>query len=160
MNAGKQILKWTLITLVAFTTFNLLISSKYNVQRSVKINATSELVYGKVSKLQNWPVFVTWLEQDTNIVIKYSGYDSIINSKMSWISEDGEGSLEIIKASFSDSLNTVLLFDGMPPAYGYWRFEQLDKITKVTWGMKGEMPFFMSFMTLLLTFLFSVNTVK
>ena len=87
-------------------------------------------------------------DRDTTMVIEYSGSDSRINSKMSWINEEGEGSLEIIEESFADSLNTVLLFDGIPPAYGYWKFEQLNETTKVTWGMKGEMPFFMSFMTL------------
>ena len=148
MNAGKQILKWTLITIIAFTTFNLFISSKYNVERSVEISAPSYVVYGKVSNLQTWPDWATWWEEDSTIVTEYSGSESGINSKMSWIGEDGEGSLEIIEVSFADSLNTVLLFDGMPTAYGYWRFEQLDKTTKVTWGMKGEIPFFMSFMTL------------
>lgn len=148
MNAGKQILKWTLITLVAFTTFNLLISSKYNVQRSVKINAPSYVVYGKVSKLQTWPDWTNWWEKDTTIVIEYSVSDPGNISRMSWIGEDGEGSLEIIEASFADSLNTLLLFEGMPPAYGYFRFEELDETTKVTWVMQGEMPFFMSFVTL------------
>jgi hypothetical protein len=148
MNAGKQILKWTLITIIAFTTFNLFISSKYNVERSVEISASSYVVYGKVLNLQTWPDWATWWEEDSTIVTEYFGSDSGINSKISWVGEDGEGSLKIIEVSFADSLNTVLLFDGMPPAYGYWRFELLDETTKVTWGMKGEMPFFMRFMTL------------
>ena len=36
----------------------------------------------------------------------------------------------------------------MDPAYGYWRFTETDGATKVVWGMKGQMPFFMRFMTL------------
>jgi len=84
MNAGKQILKWTLITIIAFTTFNLFISSKYNVERSIEISVPSHLVYGKVSNLQTWPNWTTWWEKDTTMVIEYSGSDSRINSKMSW----------------------------------------------------------------------------
>lgn len=148
MNAASQILKWILITIIAFTTFNLFISSKYNVERSIEINVPDYLVYEKVSDLQTWSNWATWWENDTNLVIEYSGSDSGVNSKMSWIGVGGEGSLEIIEASLADSLNTVLLFDGMIPAYGFWRFEQLDETTKVTYGMKGEMPFFMSFMSL------------
>ena len=53
-----------------------------------------------------------------------------------------------IGVSFADSINTELIFDGMNPAYGYWRFTEKNGITKVVWGMKGEMPFFIRFMTL------------
>ena len=32
--------------------------------------------------------------------------------------------------------------------YGFWKFEDLGESTKVSWKISGEMPFFMSFMTL------------
>ena len=148
MKAGKQILKWALITIIAFTTFNLFISSDYNVERTIEINSPSYVVYGEVTDLQTWKDWAVWWEKDTSITTEYSGERYGNNSKMTWEGIDGKGSLEIKAVSFSDSINTELLFEGMPPAYGFWRFEDLDGSTKVTWGMKGEMPFFMSFMTL------------
>lgn len=148
MNAGKQILKWVLITLIAFTTFNLFISSKYKVDRSIEINVPSYIVYAEVTDLQTWKEWADWWKKDTTITTEYSGERYGKNSKMTWTGADGKGSLEIKEVSYADSINTELLFEGMPPAFGFWKFEGLGESTKVTWGMKGEMPFFMSFMTL------------
>ena len=53
MNPLKQILKWTLIFLLSFTTFNLFISGKIEV--SIEIEAPVVIVYEKVTDLQTWP---------------------------------------------------------------------------------------------------------
>lgn len=148
MNAGKQILKWVLITLISFTTFNLFISSKYTVEREEVINVPSNFVYSEVVDLQKWKYWSVWIKDDTTINIEYSGNNIGENSKMTLDSGDGTVSLEIKSVSLTDSINTELLFEGMPPAYGFWKFEDLGQSTKVSWKISGEMPFFMSFMTL------------
>lgn len=149
MNALKQILKWVLITVVAFTTFNLFISSKYNLERSIEINSPAHLVYSQVADLETWKEWAIWWKQDSTLQTVFEGESSVVGSRMVWDGvEAGKGSLEIEVLSFADSINTILLFDGMQPSYGFWRFEENGGVTKVTWGMKGEMPFFMSFMTL------------
>ena len=148
MDAGKQILKWVLITLISFTTFNLFISSKYTVEREEVINVPSNFVYSEVVDLHKWKYWSVWIKEDTTIKVEYSGNNIGENSKMTLDSGDGTVSLEIVSVSFTDYINTELLFEGMPPAYGFWKFEDLGKSTKVSWKISGEMPFFMSFMTL------------
>ncbi|MFT4903005.1 MAG: putative membrane protein [Thalassomonas sp.] len=148
MNALKQILKWTLICFLSFCTFNLFIPGEYKMQRSITINAPAYVVYGEVTDLQTWPTWATWWD-DSTIVTEYSGARYGDDSKMDWAGEvAGIGSLEITAVSFADSINTELNFDGIPPAYGFWKFEETEDATHVTWGMKGEMPFFMHFMTM------------
>ena len=149
MTALKKICKWVLITVLAFCTFNLFISEDYQVERSIEINVPSYVVYAEVTDLQSWLNWAIWWKQDSALVIEYTGERYGKNSKMSWDGKEaGKGTLEIIGVSFTDSINTKLIFDGMDPAYGYWRFLETDGTTKVVWGMKGEMPFFMRFMTL------------
>lgn len=149
MTALKKIFKWVLITVLAFCTFNLFISADYEVERSVEINVPSYIVYGEVTDLQSWPNWAIWWKQDSTLVTEYTGERYGKSSKMSWDGKEaGKGTLEIIAVSFADSINTELIFDGMDPAYGYWRFTETDGATKVVWGMKGQMPFFMRFMTL------------
>ena len=148
MNALKQILKWTLICFLAFCTFNLFISGKYKMQRSITIDAPAYVVFGEVTDLQTWHTWATWWEKDTTIVTEYTGERYGKDAKMSWTGVDGFGSLEITAVSFADSINTELNFEGMPPAYGFWNFEENEEGTHITWGMKGEMPFFMHFMTM------------
>ena len=58
MNALKQILKWTLIFLLSFTTFNFFISGKIEV--SIEIEAPVVIVYEKVTDLQTWPTWAPW----------------------------------------------------------------------------------------------------
>ena len=149
MNAIKQILKWTLICLLAFTSFNLFISGDYQVERSTTINAPAYVVYGEVTDLQTWKDWAVWWKKDTTIVTEYSGARYAANSAMTWTGVDGNGSLKVTSVSFADSITTEIIFDGMSTAYGSWYFESLaGGGTKVSWGMKGEMPFFMHFLTL------------
>ena len=49
----NKILKWLLIFLLSFTTFNLFISGKIEV--SIEIEAPVFTVYEKVTDLQTWP---------------------------------------------------------------------------------------------------------
>lgn len=134
---------------MAFCTFNLFISADYQVERSIEINVPSYVVFAEVTDLHSWPNWAIWWKQDSAVVIEYTGERYGNNSKMSWDGKEaGKGTLEIIGVSFTDSINTKLIFDGMDPAYGYWLFTETDGTTKVVWGMKGEMPFFMRFMTL------------
>lgn len=148
MDAGKQILKWVLITLISFTTFNLFISSKYTVEREELINVPPNFVYSEVVDLHKWKYWSVWIKEDTTITVEYISNNIGENSKMILDSGDGTVSLEIKSISPTESINTELFFEGMPPAYGFWKFEDLGESTKVSWKISGEMPFFMSFMTL------------
>ena len=51
MKALKQILKWALITMLAFTSFNLFISPDYKLERSVEINVPAYIIYEQVTDL-------------------------------------------------------------------------------------------------------------
>jgi hypothetical protein len=52
MKALMQILKWALITMLAFMSFNLFISSEYKIERSVEINVPSYIVYEQITDLR------------------------------------------------------------------------------------------------------------
>jgi len=149
MNALKQILKWTIICLLAFITFNFFISSDYEMERTVEIEVHTYIVYEKVTDLHNWPHWAVWWENDTTIITNYTGEEKGLGAKMDWNGEEaGIGALEIISCSL-EGMETQLDFGNMM-ASGFWHFDAIDGGTKVTWGMKGEMPFFMRFMTLFL----------
>lgn len=147
MKAGKQILKWTLITIISFTTFNLFISSDYEFERSIEINVPPHVVYEQVTNLKTWQNWAVWWKQDTAMITTFSGENTGVGARMDWVGSDGkQGGLEIVSCSF-EGMETKLDFGSMSPT-GVWRFETIESGTKVSWGMKGEMPFFMSFMTL------------
>ena len=148
MNAPKQILKWALITIISFTSFNLFISSKYKVERSVKIDDPENIAYGEVADLKLWKNWSGWLKNDNTMTIEYDGQKNGKYSVMKWKELESEGSLEIVKSSLYNSINIEMSLNGMLTSYGFWTFEKEGVFTNVTCIITGEIPFYMSFMTL------------
>ena len=147
MKVGKQILKWAIIFCLSFVTFNWFISPDYEFERSIEINAPSYIVFNQVTDLHNWPNWAVWWKNDSTIATKFNEVKRGKGASMKWKGEEvGGGGLEIISCSL-EGMETSLDFGNMTPN-GIWRFEEIDSGTKVTWGMKGEMPFIMRFMTL------------
>ena len=149
MNPLKQILKWTLIFLLSFTTFNFFISGKIEV--SIEIEAPVVIVYEKVTDLQTWPTWAPWWKKDSTMTTVYSGQKSGLGAKMSWSGVDGGGSLEIVEANFIKNLKNELFFEGMPPSYHIWTFEEIGNVTRVTWSFQDELPFYVHFMQLFIS---------
>ena len=149
MNPLKQILKWTLIFLLSFTTFNFFISGKIEV--SIEIEAPVVIVYEKVTDLQTWPTWAPWWKKDSTMSTVYSGQKSGLGAKMSWSGVDGGGSLEIVEANFAKNLKNELFFEGMPPSYRIWTFQKIDKGTRVTWSFQDELPFYVHVMQLFIS---------
>ena len=143
MKAGKIILKWALILVLAFTTFNWFISPDYKVERSVEINVPTYIVYEQVTDLHQWENWAIWWKQDTAMITNYSGEERGLGAKMIWTSDVvGDGDLEIIECS-SQGMKTKLAWGN-----GSWHFEETENGTNVSWSMSGKMPFLMSFMTM------------
>ena len=147
MKAGKQILKWALITILSFTTFNLFISSEYEFERIIEIDAPIDSVYNQLANLHNWPNWAVWWKNDSTIVTEFNEVRSGKGASMKWKGEEvGIGGLEIIDCNI-EGMEIKLNLGGMTPS-GFFEFEEIDGRTKVTWSMKGGMPFFIRFMTL------------
>ena len=143
MNAMKKILKWALIVVLAFTTFNWFISPDYKIERSIEINVPTYIVYEQVTDLHQWENWAIWWKQDTAMITNYSGEERGLGAKMIWTSDVvGDGDLEIIECS-SQGMKTKLAWGN-----GSWHFEETENGTNVSWSMNGKMPFLMSFMTM------------
>ena len=66
---------------------------------------------------------------------------------MKWKGEEvGVGGLIIVDCN-KEEMEIKLNLGDMTPS-GFFKFEEINGGTKVTWRMKGEMPFFIRFMTL------------
>ena len=143
MNVLKKILKWALIVVLAFTTFNWFISPDYKIERSIEINVPTYIVYEQVTDLHQWENWAIWWKQDTAMITNYSGEERGLGAKMIWTSDVvGDGDLEIIECS-SQGMKTKLAWGN-----GSWHFEETENGTNVSWSMSGKMPFLMSFLTM------------
>ncbi|MBT4478239.1 MAG: SRPBCC family protein [Flavobacteriales bacterium] len=147
MKAVRIILKWMIISMLSFTTFNLFISSEYEFDRSIEIESPIDSVYNQLSDLHNWPNWAVWWKNDSIIVTEYFREKSGKGASMKWKGEEvGVGGLKIVDCN-KEEIEIKLNLGDMTPS-GFFKFEEINGGTKVTWRMKGEMPFFIRFMTL------------
>ncbi|MGY8988204.1 MAG: SRPBCC family protein [Flavobacteriales bacterium] len=147
MKAGKKILKWAIIFCLSFVTFNLFISSDYEFERSIEINAPSDIVFNQVTDLHNWPNWAVWWKNDSTIVTEFNEVKSGKGASMEWNGLDGtKVSIEILSVNL-EGMTASIKFKNRTQ-YGFWKFEEIDGKTKVTWVLQEKMLFFARFTTL------------
>lgn len=119
---------------------------KFTVEKSIFINTSVEKAYEVVRDFGRWPLWSPWLiaEPDASVVVAEDG--------MSYQWEGavvGSGKMEII----SDEMNKRIEYrlTVLAPMKSvcdvYFAFEAIDGGVKVTWHMLGSLPFFLFWMT-------------
>lgn len=138
-------IKVILITLVALAaiaaTVGFLSPSQVHVERSLTINAPSEIVHGQINNLKNWTKWSPWYRMDTAMQIEYNHIASGAGAGYKWNSKDknvGTGDMTIT-ASTPDSISTAMNFMENGVATGNFLFSKSDSGTKVIWTMDSDM---------------------
>ena len=118
MKPAKKILKWILITMVAFTTLNLFLSSDYIVKRSITIDADPFIVYSNFINLEDWDEWnIKWKLSD-NLDSTYFDSNSMLK----------------IKSKISDPKHLFeIVYDGHS--------------TTIKWKLSQKMPYYIRFMS-------------
>ena len=137
-----------IITLIVIASLIWLstLDGKYDTYRTIVIKAPAEVVFNYVNDFKEWPKWDPWSEAFGDMKIEYSGNDKGVGAKYNWSGEEsGEGNMEIVGSNSYTSIDQIINF--VTPFESssdiYWKFEEVEGGTKVTWGMKGEMEFFM-----------------
>ncbi|MCK5781874.1 MAG: SRPBCC family protein [Flavobacteriales bacterium] len=149
-----KILKYTVIALallfVVFIIWLASIDGSYDTSRTRVVDAPSKVVYSYVNDFKQWPEWSPWEERfDGNMKKTYSGSESGVGAKYSWTGEEsGDGGMEIVSVNPYSSIDQLIFFKSPWEMKSniYWKFDEFEGGTKVTWGMKGEMSFFFKFM--------------
>ena len=74
------------------------LDGKYDVKRSVTINASADDAYAVVSDLATWPKWGVWFEKDSTMVTSYNEQTQGLGAWYTWTGNDGKGRLEIVEA--------------------------------------------------------------
>lgn len=145
---------FVLAALIAlFLIICLFIDGKYNVEKSIAINAPQEEVYDYIKYLKNQDEFSVWQRIDPNMEKTFTGTDATVGAVAGWSSENeqvGVGEQEII-AMDGKRIDYELRFKEPFEATDNAYLEAIsieEDITKVNWGFKGEMPYPMNFFLL------------
>lgn len=152
-----KIIKLIGILLAAMIAIYLIISlfmpSKLSVERSIKINAPTSLVFDLVNTPRHWELWDPWVKYDTNQVRTYTDIKSSDSSGYQWKSElqsVGSGSLRITSSIADSMIKLRAVFDGQGDANFLFQFNKNDKATDVSWRIEIPMEFLFRLVGLML----------
>ena len=144
--------------LIAFITFIAFLHAwakkKYDISRTMVINAPRDVVFSFIRRLKNHPFWVPWFFKYPKTVLKQKGEDGKVGSAIYWKGDNkeiGEGIQKIIKVKHPRVFETRVLF--VKPVkvsmLTYFAIKELEPgKSKVVWGIRGSLPFPLSVISL------------
>ncbi|HUP98711.1 MAG TPA: SRPBCC family protein [Usitatibacter sp.] len=139
-----KILQWTLavvgIFALAIVGAGFFLPSKFEVSRSVVINAPAEKVYDLVADPRQWKSWSAWHARDPKMDLTYSGPPFGQGAKWAWKSaSEGAGQMEFTRVEPNRRVEYSLVFAefGMRSA-GAFFLEPSPAGSKITWTNGGD----------------------
>lgn len=123
------------------------LNKNFEVSRDVTISRTSTEVFDYIRYLKNQDNYSVWNKMDPTMKKSYKGTDGMIGFVASWDSKNenvGKGSQEITAIQDGSRLDTHLRFEEPfeSESDAYMTTEsKSNNDTKVTWGIKGKIPY-------------------
>jgi effector-binding domain-containing protein len=145
-----------LVLVVLIIVLGLIAPKKYEVERSVIINAPNEMVFNHVVKFRNWNAWSPWAERDSTMTYTVEGKDGEEGAVYKWVGDAKiTGTGEITNTGVKPNeemvyhLHFILPFEDQSD--GYTRVADVEGGTKVSWGMYGKNAFPMNIMFLFMS---------
>lgn len=131
----------------------LFVPKEFTFEKTITVNAPIDTVWNYTSSLSGLDKWSPWNDHDPNMKKEMTGIDGTVGAMQSWISdvkEVGVGSQTIANIVKPSLFETKLEFEKPRESHGsaYIKLVSDGPSTKVTWGMKGKMPYPMNAMIL------------
>lgn len=146
MKTLKKIGIGLLAVILLLVIVSFFLPSKSHVERSIVINASDSVIFGKVNNLKNFVTWIPWTQKDLNAKMEFFGPEQGVGQGYTWNSEKrevGKGKMTIVESIPNQAVNMEMEFDGMGKSGAAFTFEKEGGGTKVTWAMNSnndEMP--------------------
>lgn len=140
-----KILKVLAILFLAFVLFMIVFIATrpdtFHIERSAKINAAPDVVFGLINNFHEWTKWSPWERLDPNLKRTYEGPASGAGAKYAWSSEQvGEGRMTILESKPAEAvvikLEFIKPFEATNQAA--FKLEPTDGGTRVIWSMDGK----------------------
>lgn len=145
MKILKYLFFLILIAIIAGAIYVATKDGSYHIEESTIIKAPVSVVFDEVNNYETWENWGPWTNEDGNNVILYSTKEQGEGAGFSWKNNNsGDGTLTTTKVIPNSSIEQDLTFDsGIAESSSdiYWKFEEMEEGTKVTWGVKGNQTF-------------------
>jgi hypothetical protein len=154
----KKFLRITGISLLVIVIVYLVlcaVAPPMAVEKTIVINAKDSVIYSKFADFNQWTKWSPWEEQDPEITknMTITGTPFTKGHESKWKDKNNTSGRQVIEELTPYSyMKTALYFpaESKTPGYGEFKLTPEGNGTKVTWSMKGSMPFLMRGMSMLM----------
>jgi len=132
------------VVLVLFLIIGMMLPEKLHVERTVKIKATSQQIYGYLASFKKFNQWSPWAVIDPKTEYKFVGPLQGVGAIMHWKSEHssvGAGSQKIIEASEFTKVKSVLAMGNLGKSYATFNLKTEGSQTVVTWSFDMSFGF-------------------
>jgi len=140
-----KIIAIAIAVLVAIIVILGLVAPKsFDIHREIVINSSEENVWRGISTFEAFDKWNPWNKLDSNQVIKEEGIGGKVGDKHSWKGNKkvGEGSMTVTSVEPNKTLEYHLVFGSWDMQNtGYFNMDKAGEGYKITWGMRGRVPF-------------------
>lgn len=155
-----KILKWLGAVVVAaalsFLIIGLIAPKDFKMERSTEIAVSREAAYAYLSDFHNMPEWSPWSDLDTAQVVTYFGEPGTVGHGYSWKGNKQVGAGKMTYTALNPGAQLDYHLDFLEPfasqADGFYRLEDSNGKTKVSWGFSSHFGFiesvFMYFMSM------------
>ena len=121
---------------------------KYQVERSIVIDAPKEKILESLKNYEEWRVWSPWLIMEKDAEVTYSDNQGELHSTNAWSGTLlGSGNMELTGIDINRlEMKLQLLQPFKSKSDVFFDVEEQGKSSKVTWTMKSSVPFFLFFM--------------
>lgn len=140
----RVVISLVILIVSVFLIIPSFLSSQYDVQRSIVINKSRIDVYSRIINLETWYEWSPWYAMEPTAEFSFEGIPGVVGSFTTWKGEKiGSGKQTLTKVISPEYVETELEFNDPNPskATGYWNFTETTEGTKVTWGIRGSLPY-------------------
>lgn len=126
-----------LVTIISF-----FLPSKIRVERSIVINAPTEVIFDQINNFRNWKNWSPWDKKDSTMKKEFFGPEQGVGAGYKWESnhkEVGNGSQTIVASVPNDSIYTALNFMDNGKGESGFKFNKEGDATQLTWYMLMDM---------------------
>ena len=119
--------------------------SDYRIQRTTRIAASPEVVYGQVASLRRWEAWSPWAKLDPGMKAEYGGPEAGPGATYHWSGNKavGEGRMTVldVRPAAQVRIHLEFLAPMKDEAITTFGFAPAGDGTEVTWDMAGKMGF-------------------
>ena len=146
----KNIILLLLLLFVIGAVYLATLDGNYDVAKTRLIKADPIVVFNDLNDYKNWMDWGPWYEKDSTIRVQYENKTIGEGGAYAWTSDiEGGGRMKTLKVQKPERLDQEIVFEtpfGDMTSDVYWILNKTETGTELTWGIKGELPFFSRFM--------------